>query len=51
VTTPRFLADWVVTEQGTANLKGRGERERAAALIAVAHPRYREELERAAMRS
>src|SRR5439155_610909 len=48
VATPRFLADWVVTEHGAAKLKGRGERERAAALIAVAHPRVREELERAA---
>jgi acyl-CoA hydrolase len=51
VTTPRYLADWVVTEHGVAKLKGRGERERAAALIAVAHPRFREELERAAMPS
>jgi 4-hydroxybutyrate CoA-transferase len=48
VTTPRYLADWVVTEHGAAKLKGRGETERAAALIAVAHPRFREELERAA---
>ena len=32
VTTPRFVADAVVTEHGTARLKGRGERERAAAL-------------------
>jgi acyl-CoA hydrolase len=48
VTTPRFLADWVVTEFGAARLKGRGARERAAALIAVAHPRFREELERSA---
>jgi acyl-CoA hydrolase len=47
VTTPRYLADWVVTEHGAARLRGRGERERAAALIAVAHPQYREELERA----
>jgi acyl-CoA hydrolase len=47
VTTPRYLADWVVTEHGAARLKGRGERERAVALIAVAHPRFREELERA----
>jgi 4-hydroxybutyrate CoA-transferase len=51
VTTPRYLADWVVTEHGVAKLKGRGERERAAALIAVAHPRFREELARAAMPS
>jgi acyl-CoA hydrolase len=48
VTTPRFLADWVVTEHGVARLRGRGERERATALIAVAHPKYREELERSA---
>jgi acyl-CoA hydrolase len=48
VTTPRFLADWVVTEYGAARLRGRGERERAAALIGVAHPRFRDELERAA---
>jgi acetyl-CoA hydrolase len=48
VTTPRFLTDWVVTEFGTARLRGRGERERAAALIAVAHPRFRDELERSA---
>lgn len=49
VTTPRFLADWVVTEYGTARLRGRGERERAAALIAVAHPRFRDDLERSAI--
>jgi 4-hydroxybutyrate CoA-transferase len=47
VTTPRFLADWVVTEHGAAPLRGRSERDRAAALIAVAHPRFRAELERA----
>jgi acyl-CoA hydrolase len=49
VTTPRFLADWVVTEYGTARLRGRGERERASALAAVAHPRFRGVLERAAI--
>jgi acyl-CoA hydrolase len=47
VTTPRYLADWVVTEHGAAKLRGRSDVERAAALIAVAHPRFREELERA----
>jgi acyl-CoA hydrolase len=46
VTAPRFLADCVVTEFGTARLRGLGERERATALIAVAHPRFQEELER-----
>jgi 4-hydroxybutyrate CoA-transferase len=47
VTTPRFLADWVVTEHGAAQVKGKGETARATALIAVAHPRFRKELERA----
>lgn len=46
VTTPRFVADAVVTEQGVARLRGLGLRERAQALIAVAHPRFRAELER-----
>jgi 4-hydroxybutyrate CoA-transferase len=47
VTTPRFLADRVVTEHGVAELRGLGETARATALIAVAHPRFRAELERA----
>jgi len=51
VTTPRFLADWVVTEHGAAHLRGLGERERATALVAVAHPRFREDLERRASAS
>ena len=46
VTTPRFVADWVVTEQGAARMKGLGETARATALIAVAHPRFRSDLER-----
>jgi acyl-CoA hydrolase len=46
VTTPRFLADWVVTEHGAARLRGRNARERAAALLTVAHPRFHGELER-----
>jgi 4-hydroxybutyrate CoA-transferase len=47
VTTPRFLADWVVTEHGAARLRGLSDRARAPALIAVAHPRFQGELERA----
>jgi acyl-CoA hydrolase len=47
VTSPRFLGDWVVTEHGAAALKGKGERGRAEALIAVAHPVFQRELERA----
>src|SRR3989442_6198174 len=45
VTSPRFLADWVVTEHGVAALRGKGERGRAQALLAVAPPRVRGELE------
>jgi acyl-CoA hydrolase len=47
VTTPRYLADWVVTEHGAARMKGLSDRARATALIAVAHPRFQGELERA----
>jgi 4-hydroxybutyrate CoA-transferase len=47
VTTPRFLADWVVTEHGAARLRGLSETARATALLAVAHPRFQGELERA----
>jgi len=46
VTTPRYVIDSVVTEFGTAELRGRGERERATALMAVAHPKFQGELER-----
>ena len=47
VTTPRYLADWVVTEHGPARLRGLSDRGRATALVAVAHPRFQGELERA----
>ncbi len=46
VTTPRFLADAVVTEYGVADLKGKSEAGRARELIRIAHPAYREALER-----
>jgi 4-hydroxybutyrate CoA-transferase len=48
VSIPRELADTVVTEQGVARLLGKSVRERAAALIDVAHPEFRPELRRAA---
>jgi 4-hydroxybutyrate CoA-transferase len=47
VTTPRYLADWVVTEHGAARLRGVSDSARATALLAVAHPRFQGELERA----
>ncbi len=47
VSLPRHMVDVVVTEHGTADLRGRTVPERARALIAVAAPTLREELERA----
>jgi acyl-CoA hydrolase len=46
VTTPRYLADWVVTEHGAARLKGLSTGARARALIGLADPEVREKLER-----
>lgn len=46
VTTMKNTVDKVVTEHGVAELRGRSIRERTRALIAVADPRFREELER-----
>ena len=50
VTTPRAEADCVVTEHGIAELRGRTLAERARALIAVADPAFRAELERGSER-
>lgn len=46
VTTPRFVADCVVTEHGVAELAGKSDAGRARELIRVAHPAFREALER-----
>ena len=48
VTTPKNTVDNVVTEHGVAELRGRTVTERATALIAVADPAHRDDLERAA---
>ncbi len=48
VTTPRTDVMYVVTEYGVVNLKGRSAPERARALIGLAHPDFREQLEREA---
>lgn len=45
VTTPRTLADRVVTEYGVAELAGRTLSDRAAALRAIAHPDFRSRLD------
>jgi acyl-CoA hydrolase len=48
VTTPRSDMMYVVTEYGIVNLKGKSVAERAKALIGLAHPDFREGLEREA---
>ncbi|MBI1238837.1 MAG: 4-hydroxybutyrate CoA-transferase [Alphaproteobacteria bacterium] len=49
VTTPRTDIMYVVTEYGIVNLKGLSIAERARALIGLAHPDFREQLEREAL--
>ncbi len=44
VTDPRMDTEYVVTEYGVTNLKGKSTRERALSLIELAHPKFREEL-------
>ena len=48
VTSPRNDVDYVVTEYGIAHLYGHTEADRARQLISVAHPDFREDLEREA---
>lgn len=48
VTDPRMDTHYVVTEYGITNLKGKSTKERALALIELAHPKFREELVRKA---
>jgi acyl-CoA hydrolase len=48
VTTARTEVDVIVTEFGAAELKGQTLAERSRRLIAIAHPDFREELDRAA---
>lgn len=48
VTTLKNTVDKVVTEYGVAELRGRSIRERTKALIGVAHPDFRDELDRSA---
>lgn len=51
VTIPRYLADYVVTEYGIARLWGKSLRQRADELINIAHPGFRADLKKAAMKT
>lgn len=44
VTVPEHCVDWVVTDFGAARLKFLNQEQRAAALIELAHPKFRDEL-------
>ena len=44
VTTPRMATNFIVTEYGAADLKGKTTWERAELLVNIAHPDFREEL-------
>lgn len=46
VVTSRGDVHWVVTEYGAVNLHGKNLRQRAELLISIAHPNFREQLER-----
>ncbi|HVU25142.1 MAG TPA: acetyl-CoA hydrolase/transferase C-terminal domain-containing protein [Opitutus sp.] len=46
VVTTRGHVHWVVTEYGAVNLHGKTVRERGEALISIAHPDFRAELQR-----
>jgi acyl-CoA hydrolase len=50
VVTTRAHAHYIVTEYGVAYLYGKKMMQRAKALIEIAHPNHREELERAAFK-
>lgn len=46
VSAPRTMIQYVATEYGIANLTGLSLRERAEAMISIAHPDFRDELSR-----
>jgi 4-hydroxybutyrate CoA-transferase len=48
VVTSRGDVHYVITEYGVAGLHGKTMRDRCRALIGIAHPKFRDELEQAA---
>ncbi len=47
---PLTYIDYLITENGVANLEGKSRRERAEAIISVAHPEFQPDLRREARR-
>jgi acyl-CoA hydrolase len=45
VTTLKNTVDHIVTEYGVAEMRGQSIGQRARSLIAIAHPRFRDQLE------
>lgn len=50
ITVPRTYVDYVVTEFGIAELRGKTLQQRAAALVEISHPDFRDELRSEARR-
>jgi len=50
VSMPGYMVDYLVSEHGVVNLEGMGTRDRAEAIISIAHPDFRADLRRAARR-
>jgi acyl-CoA hydrolase len=48
-TDPRADTQYIVTEYGVADMRGKSSPERAEALITIAHPAFRDELRRTAV--
>ena len=48
VVTTRGHVQWIVTEHGAVDLRGKSLRRRAELLVSIAHPDFRAELEAAA---
>lgn len=48
VVTTRFQTNYIVTENGIVNLRGKNLAERAKLMVSIAAPEFREELDRAA---
>jgi len=50
VTTPRMDVNYLATEYGIVDLKQKSVRERAEAIISIAHPKFRDDLMKEALR-